>query len=95
MSLTTKEVQQVAFQVRFLFDEKELQAATDAVNASLERNKMFDEVATDDIEPLFFGNAKQNVFREDVAGTSLSIDATMQNAPKHDGDCFLFPAVLG
>ena len=77
MSLTTKEVQQVAFQVRFLFDEKELQAATDAV------------------EPLFFGNAKQNVFREDVVGTSLSIEATMQNAPKHDDDCFLFPAVLG
>ncbi|MCL2347080.1 MAG: aspartyl/glutamyl-tRNA amidotransferase subunit C [Planctomycetaceae bacterium] len=95
MSFTAKEVQQAAFQVRFLFDEKELQAATDAVNASLERTGMFDEVTTDHIEPLFFGNAKQNVFREDAVGTSLSMDATMQNAPKHDGDCFLFPAVLG
>ncbi|MCX7404602.1 MAG: aspartyl/glutamyl-tRNA amidotransferase subunit C [Planctomycetia bacterium] len=37
----------------------------------------------------------ENVFRDDVTSPSLSTAEALQSAPRHDGQYFLVPAVLG
>jgi aspartyl-tRNA(Asn)/glutamyl-tRNA(Gln) amidotransferase subunit C len=36
-----------------------------------------------------------NVFADDVVRPSLPRSEALANAPKHDGECFRVPAVLG
>ena len=36
-----------------------------------------------------------NVFRADELRPSLTTAEALQSAPRHDGECFLVPAVLG
>jgi aspartyl-tRNA(Asn)/glutamyl-tRNA(Gln) amidotransferase subunit C len=36
-----------------------------------------------------------NALRDDVVRLSLDREAAMANAPHHDGECYLVPAVLG
>ena len=44
---------------------------------------------------LFRSLDTQNVFRDDVPRPSLSRESALQSSPRHDGECFLVPAVLG
>ena len=50
---------------------------------------------TADVAPLAHPLDTQNVFRDDVPAASLSTAEALQSAPRHDGECFLVPAVLG
>ena len=36
-----------------------------------------------------------NVFRDDAARPSLDRESALANAPHHDDECYLVPAVLG
>ena len=35
------------------------------------------------------------MLRDDVVRPSLQREAALANAPRHDGECYLVPAVLG
>jgi aspartyl-tRNA(Asn)/glutamyl-tRNA(Gln) amidotransferase subunit C len=50
---------------------------------------------TEAVEPLAHPLDRVNVFREDVCRPSLDRALALEGAPKHDGACFLVPAVLG
>jgi len=56
---------------------------------------LLDELDTTSVEPLAHPLDTQNVFRDDVPTPSLSTAEALQSAPRHDGQYFLVPAVLG
>jgi aspartyl-tRNA(Asn)/glutamyl-tRNA(Gln) amidotransferase subunit C len=56
---------------------------------------LLEELDTSKVEPLAHPLDTQNVFRDDVPAVSLSTAEALQSAPRHDGECFLVPAVLG
>jgi aspartyl-tRNA(Asn)/glutamyl-tRNA(Gln) amidotransferase subunit C len=53
------------------------------------------ELDTDGVEPMAHAVELSNVFRDDVVRPSLSREEALANAPHHDGECYLVPAVLG
>lgn len=52
------------------------------------------EVDTDGVMPLTHMSFEKNALRADEAGRTLSKEAGLKNAPKHDGNHFLVPKVL-
>ncbi|MFM9196211.1 MAG: aspartyl/glutamyl-tRNA amidotransferase subunit C, partial [Planctomycetia bacterium] len=48
---------------------------------------------TADVAPLAHPLDTQNVFRADEPKPSLTTEQALQSAPRHDGSCFLVPAV--
>jgi aspartyl-tRNA(Asn)/glutamyl-tRNA(Gln) amidotransferase subunit C len=53
------------------------------------------ELDTSSVEPLAHPLDTKNVFREDEPAPSLTTEQALASAPRHDGSCFLVPAVLG
>ena len=53
------------------------------------------ELDTENVEPLAHGADVYNVLGDDTAGTSLSPDQALANAPARDGDFFKVPKVIG
>lgn len=53
------------------------------------------ELNTDDVEPMAHAIDVFNVFRDDVVTPSLPREQALANAPHHDGQHYLVPAVLG
>ena len=53
------------------------------------------EVDTEGVEPLAHPIEVHNVFRADRVAPSLDRAAALANAPRHDRECYLVPAVLG
>ncbi len=49
---------------------------------------------TDQVEPMMHALRMTNVLREDVVGESLSREAALKNAPKHDDEYFIVPKIL-
>jgi aspartyl-tRNA(Asn)/glutamyl-tRNA(Gln) amidotransferase subunit C len=53
------------------------------------------ELDTATVEPLAHPLDAANVFRADEPAASLTREQALAAAPRHDGECFLVPAVLG
>ena len=53
------------------------------------------ELNTEDVEPMAHALDIQNALAEDESRPSLSRNEVLKNAPKHDEEYFLVPAVLG
>lgn len=53
------------------------------------------EVDVTGVEPMDHPLQVVNVLAEDVPAAGLSTEAALGNAPQHDGESFLVPAVLG
>ena len=53
------------------------------------------ELNTDDVEPMAHAVEFTGVFRADEPHPSLSQAEALANAPHHDGEHYLVPAVLG
>ena len=52
------------------------------------------EVDTKGVEPLIFMTDEENVFRDDVAETSITKPEALSNAPVKDSDYFKVPRVV-
>jgi aspartyl-tRNA(Asn)/glutamyl-tRNA(Gln) amidotransferase subunit C len=50
---------------------------------------------TDNVEPMAHARDMSNVFADDELRASLPRDAALANAPHHDREFYLVPAVLG
>ena len=53
------------------------------------------ELNTEEVEPMAHALDIHNALAEDELRPSLLRDEVLKNAPKHDGEYFLVPAVLG
>jgi aspartyl-tRNA(Asn)/glutamyl-tRNA(Gln) amidotransferase subunit C len=93
--LTAKDVAKVGLLARLALSESDLERMTGELSKIVGFVSMLGELDTADVAPLAHPLDTQNVFRDDVPAASLSTAEALQSAPRHDGACFLVPAVLG
>ena len=95
MSLTRQDVEKVALLARLKFDEAELEKITKHMVQIVQYVDKLSELDTEDVEPMAHALDIQNALAEDESRPSLSRNEVLKNAPKHDEEYFLVPAVLG
>ena len=95
MSLSRQEVAKVGLLSRLALSQAELDSLTGELSKIVGFVSQLEEIDTADVAPLAHPLDSQNVFRDDVVKPSLSTPQALQSAPRHDGECFLVPAVLG
>ncbi len=94
MSLSTEEVAKVAVLARLRLSPDEIQKFTEQLNAVVNYVDQLRELDTTGVEPLAHGVEIRNVFRDDVRGPALPLEAALANAPQRNRENFLVPAVL-
>jgi aspartyl-tRNA(Asn)/glutamyl-tRNA(Gln) amidotransferase subunit C len=95
MSLSRQDVAKVGLLARLALTEADLGRMTGELSKIVDFVSQLSELDTAAVEPLAHPLDTRNVFRADVPQPSLSTEAALANAPRHDGHCFLVPAVLG
>ena len=95
MSLSRSDVAKVGLLARLALTESELDTMTRELSSIVGFVGQREQIDTASVEPLAHPLGTQNVFREDVPQPSLSTAEALQSSPRHDGECFLVPAVLG
>ena len=94
MSMTADEVAKVALLARLRLSPGELELFTGQLNAIVGFVEQLGELDTASVEPLAHGVEVRNVFRPDVRGEMLPLEAALSNAPKRNAESFLVPVVL-
>lgn len=95
MALSRQEVAKVASLARLAVSESDLDRMTVELSKIVGFVSQLSELDTEKVSPLAHPLDTDNVFRDDVPAASLTTAQALQSAPRHDGECFLVPAVLG
>ncbi|NBW97311.1 MAG: Asp-tRNA(Asn)/Glu-tRNA(Gln) amidotransferase subunit GatC [Planctomycetia bacterium] len=95
MTLARQDVAKVAMLARLELSDAELDTMTSELSKIVGFVSLLDELDTAAVPPLAHPLDTQNVFRDDEPAPSLTTAAALQSAPRHDGEFFLVPAVLG
>ena len=95
MALSRQEVAKVASLARLAVSESDLDRMTGELSKIVGFVSQLAELDTEKVPPLAHPLDTDNVFRDDVPAASLTTAQALQSAPRHDGECFLVPAVLG
>ena len=80
---------------RLLLSEEELDKMTAEMGGILEYMDLLGEVDTEGIDPMAHALEVSDFFRADEVSPSLTRQQALANAPNHDDECYLVPAVLG
>ena len=94
MQLSRNAVEQVASLARLKLDQEALSRMSHDLAEIISFVEQLDTLNTDNVEPLAHAAELSNVLADDAIAPSLPRDAALANAPKHDGECYLVPAVL-
>jgi aspartyl-tRNA(Asn)/glutamyl-tRNA(Gln) amidotransferase subunit C len=95
MSLTRQEVQKVSLLARLQLTPDELDLMTAQMGQIVAYVETLSELDTENVEPMAHAVEVANVFAADELRPSLDRAAALANAPHHDREFFLVPAVLG
>ena len=95
MALTREDVAKVGLLARLALSEQDLDRMTGELSKIVGLVSQLEALDTASVAPLAHPLESQNVFRDDEPRPSLSTAEALQSAPRHDGSCFLVPAVLG
>jgi len=95
MSLSADEVRKVADLARLDISEADLATMTRQLSAIVEYINQLQTVNTDGVEPLAHALDVHDVFRDDVPGPSLTVDAALANAPARKDNFYRVPPVFG
>jgi aspartyl-tRNA(Asn)/glutamyl-tRNA(Gln) amidotransferase subunit C len=95
MSLSRNDVAKVGLLARLALSDADLDTMTRELSSIVGFVSQLEKIDTADVPPLAHPLDTQNVFRADVPKPSLTTAEALQSAPRHDGECFLVPAVLG
>lgn len=95
MAISRADLEKVALLARLTLTEEELATMTPQVTAILDYVDQLNAVNTDGVEPMAHAVELRNVLREDLRRTSLPRESALANAPKHNREGYLAPAVLG
>lgn len=93
--ITPDLVRHLGVLARIQLSEEEVERLTGQLDAIVDNIAKVSEVATPDVPATSHPIALENVFREDVPGDMLTLDAVLQNAPERAGDRFRVTAILG
>ena len=94
MALTIEEVKKVAHLARLQLTEEEVRQYQEQLSSILDYVELLNELQLEDAPPTAHAVAQRNVFREDEARPSLSLEDVLFNAPRQARDQFLIQAVL-
>ena len=95
MSLSRNDVAKVGLLARLALSDADLDTMTRELSSIVGFVGQLEKIDTADVSPLAHPLDTQNVFRADVPKPSLTTAEALQSAPRHDGEYFLVPAVLG
>lgn len=95
MSLSRNDVAKVGLLARLALSDADLDTMTRELSSIVGFVGQLEKIDTADVAALAHPLDTQNVFRADVPKPSLTTAEALQSAPRHDGECFLVPAVLG
>ncbi|MBI3836544.1 MAG: Asp-tRNA(Asn)/Glu-tRNA(Gln) amidotransferase subunit GatC [Planctomycetia bacterium] len=95
MSLTREEVEKVSLLGRLQLTSAELDLMTAQMGQIVAYVESLAELNTADVEPMAHALDVSNVFASDELRPSLERAAALANAPHHDREFYLVPAVLG
>lgn len=95
MSLTDEEVRKLAFLARLELSDDEVALVRPQLDRILEFVESLSALDTANVEPMTTALDVDNRWRPDEVIAGLSTDQALVNAPSHDDQCFLVPAVLG
>jgi aspartyl-tRNA(Asn)/glutamyl-tRNA(Gln) amidotransferase subunit C len=95
MPISREEVEKVSLLARLRLSAEELDKMTAQMGQILGYIDLLSEVDTTSVEPMAHAVEVSNVLREDVVRDSLPRAEALANAPHHDDQCYLVPAVLG
>ncbi|NDC63835.1 MAG: Asp-tRNA(Asn)/Glu-tRNA(Gln) amidotransferase subunit GatC [Planctomycetia bacterium] len=93
--MSVKDVAKVAGLARLALTPSEIEKMSGELSKIVGFVSMLAQLDTSAVEPLAHPLDTKNVFRADEPRQSLDREAALQSAPRHDGECFLVPAVLG
>jgi aspartyl-tRNA(Asn)/glutamyl-tRNA(Gln) amidotransferase subunit C len=95
MSLTRQEVEKVSLLARLQLTADELDRMTEQMGQVVAYVESLAQLNTDAVEPMAHALDVANVFAPDQLRPSLDAAAALANAPHHDREFYLVPAVLG
>ena len=95
MAISREEVEKVSLLGRLLPGDEELRRMTDQLGQILGYMDLLAQLDTEQVEPMAHALDVRDVFRDDKVRPSLKRKMALANAPSHDGECYLVPAVLG
>jgi aspartyl-tRNA(Asn)/glutamyl-tRNA(Gln) amidotransferase subunit C len=95
MSLTRADVEKVSLLARLELSSDELDLMTTQMGQIVGYVESLSELNTHDVEPMAHALEVSNVFAVDEVRPSLPREAALANAPHHDREFYLVPAVLG
>lgn len=95
MSLSRADVEKVSLLARLRLSDAELDRLTDQLRQIVGYVEQLSELDVTGVEPMAHAVERFNVFADDVVEPALDRAAALANAPKHDDECYLVPAVLG
>lgn len=87
-------VRDVAHLARIALSDEEAVKYQEQMNQILHFLEQLDRIDVTGIEPTAHAGAVYDVVREDIAGTSLTKDAALSNAPAVSHDQFRMPKVV-
>src|SRR5262249_28805013 len=95
MSLTRADVEKVSLLARLELTPAELDTMTAQLAGIVGYVEQLNELDTAGVEPMAHALDVANVFAADEVRPSLERSTALANAPHHDGEFYLVPAVLG
>ena len=95
MSLSRQDVEKVSLLARLELSPAELDKMTPQLASIVGYVEQLAELNTDQVEPMAHALDVANVFADDLVHTSLPRGVALSNAPHHDREFYLVPAVLG
>lgn len=95
MKITDDQVRHVAELARLALSEQEVESMARQLSAIVEHFTQLQEIDTEDIESTSHALPLPCPERPDEQRESLARDELLERAPRHDGEHFLVPAVIG
>ncbi|MEN1679400.1 MAG: Asp-tRNA(Asn)/Glu-tRNA(Gln) amidotransferase subunit GatC [Planctomycetota bacterium] len=95
MAISRDDVEKVAKLGRLMLTGEELERMTGEMQRILAYVDQLSQAETDGVEPIAHPADVHTVLRDDQVSESLARDQALATAPRHSGEGYLVPAVLG
>lgn len=94
MTLTVKEVKNIAHLARLGFSDEEIEGFTGNLSRIIDLVDQLDEAETDDVVPMAHPLHMNQPMRQDTVTESDQRDRYQENAPRTEAGLYLVPRVL-
>src|SRR5687767_14767978 len=94
MSLTRKEVEEIALLARLHLEPAELDRMQAELGTILENFAVIAQVPTEGVAPMTHAKEGAMTLRADEPQPSMAVNEALHGAPKREGDLFVVPAII-